>query len=162
MARKSKKPKEKGIAKEDVGAAMMAWYADALKQNPEGLITQAQAAVILGISRMAMSRLVARGYVRAEYFPKPPDVQGVSVGGDDPTWLKILGWLGMRLDLADTYNFPQACYVSFGDIMKIWETGEARKKCQRDWNEIVATFLPKEKRLRRNNELNEGHCKEAE
>lgn len=119
---------------EDVGGAMMAWYADAIKEHPEGLITQSQASVILGVSRVAVSRLISRGYLRAVYFPKPPDIVGIAVGQDDPTWLKIVGWLGD----CETYAFPKACYVSFGDVLDLWRSGEARDKCKRDWNEILS------------------------
>jgi len=125
----------------DIGAAFMAWYADAIAEYPDGLITQAQAARILGISRMALSRLVTRGYLRAVYFPKEPDVVGVSIGQDDPTWLKLLGWFGRGLGLDETYAFPQACYVAFGDVIDLWERGEAKKKCEVDWNEVIATGL---------------------
>jgi hypothetical protein len=90
---------------------------------------------------MAISRLVGRGHLRAVYFPREPDVVGVSIGQDDPTWLKLLGWFGRGLGLDDVYAFPQACYVSFLDVAELWETGEARKKCARDWNEIMAMGL---------------------
>ncbi len=122
---------------EDIGAAMMAWYAEAIKQYPEGLVTQAQAAKMLGISRMALSRLVGRGYVKAVYFPKPPDIVGVAVGQDDPMWLKIIGWMGDQ----HSYAFPTACYVSFADVMELWQSGEARNKCRRDWDKIMVSAL---------------------
>ncbi|MCE9544158.1 MAG: hypothetical protein K8T25_01340 [Planctomycetia bacterium] len=129
----------KKSSEEDVRAAFIAWYADAIRENPAGLVTQAQAAEMLGLSRMAVSRLVTRGYLRAVYFPKPPDIVGVAVGHDDPTWLKILAWLGGP---DDTYAFPKACYVLFADVVELWKSGEARKKCKRDWNEVMTGFLP--------------------
>lgn len=139
MARK--KPTQEDPTEADIGAAFMAWYADAIADYPDGLITQAQAARILGVSRMGLSRLVARGHLRAVYFPKEPDVVGVSIGKDDPTWLKLIGWMGLGLGLDGVYAFPQACYVSFLDVAELWESGEARKKCSRDWNEIMARGL---------------------
>ena len=126
---------------------MMTWYAESLARYPDGLVSQAQAATMLGLSRVAISRLVARGYLRAVYFPKPPDIVGVAVGQDDPTWLKIIGWLG---DFDKTYAFPKACFVSFGDVVELWKSGEAKKKCKRDWNEIMANFLSKEPSLQTN------------
>ncbi len=129
-------------SKEDVSAAFMAWYEDNIRQYPEGLVSQAQAAEMLGISRVAISRLVTRGYLRAVYFPKPPDIVGIAVGHDDPTWLKIVAWLG---DWDQTYAFPKAVFVSFGDVKKLWETGTAKEKCTRDWRELAAALQSKEK-----------------
>lgn len=115
---------------------MMAWYADSIKQYPDGLITQAQASVILNVSRVAVSRLVARGELRAVYYPKAPDISGIAIGQDDPTWLKLTGWFSRVLGDPHTYAFPQACYVSFIDVYYLWQTGQAKEKCKRDWNEI--------------------------
>ncbi len=136
------KPKKDKPTAEDIGAALIRWYAEALQEYPDGLVTQAQVATMLGISRMAVSRLVARGYLRAVYFPKPPDVVGVSIGYDDPTWLKVIGWLSIKSGDADTYAFPKACYVSFADVVRLWQDSDAKKKCKRDWNEIVAVMQP--------------------
>jgi predicted DNA-binding transcriptional regulator AlpA len=122
---------------EDVGAAMMAWYANAIKEFPDGLVSQAQAAQMLGVSRVAVSRLITRGYLEAIYFPKPPDIEGLTVGQDDPTWLKICGWLGEW----DAYVFPKACYVSFADVVMLWQSGEAKKRCKKDWSEMVADLF---------------------
>jgi predicted DNA-binding transcriptional regulator AlpA len=118
--------KSSAISKEDAGAALMAWYADAIRQYPEGLVIQAQAAHMLGLSRMSVARLVNRGYIRAVYFPKPPDLAGVTVGYDDPTWLKLLHWFDRVLDKGDEFVFPQACYVSFCEVD--WELAMARRK----------------------------------
>jgi hypothetical protein len=135
----------------DVGAAMMLWYSEAIRQYPEGLVTQAQAAVMLNISRVAAGRLVSRGYLRVVYFPKPPDISGIAVGNDDPAWLKLVGRLSHLLGDPYTYAFPQACYVSFADVMKLWESGEAKQKCKRDWNEIMAGGLvPYSKKAEKN------------
>lgn len=130
-------PESKDITP-DVGAAMMLWYSEAIRQYPEGLVTQAQAAAMLNISRVAAGRLVSRGYLRAVYFPKPPDISGIAVGHDDPAWLKLLGRLSNLLGDPYTYAFPQACYVSFGDVLKLWDSGEAKKKCKVDWEEKMA------------------------
>jgi hypothetical protein len=126
-------------SREDIGAAMMVWYDTCIKEYPEGLVTQAQAAEMLRISRVAVSRLVTRGYLRAVYFPKPPDIVGIAVGHDDPMWLKIGAWLG---DWDQTYAFPKAVFVSFGDVKRLWESGDARRKCKRDWREIMAALKP--------------------
>ena len=99
----------------------MAWYADAIKQHPDGLVTQAQVAEMLGISRMAVSRLVARGYLQAVYFPAPPDVVGVSIAHDD--------------------------------VVRLWENGDAKKKCKTDWNEIIATINKHEQYVDKMKEL---------
>lgn len=128
--------------KEDIGAAMMAWYAEAIKEYPEGLVTQAQVAEMLCISRMAVSRLVGRGYLRAVYFPAPPDIVGCAISQDDPTWVKVVGWLSIKMGDKDTYAFPKACYVSFADVVRLWVNGDAKKKCQRDWNEILTVANP--------------------
>jgi hypothetical protein len=144
---------------EDVGAAMIAWYQASLETYPDGLVTQAQAATMLGIGRVAVSRLVTRGYLRAVYFPKPPDIVGIAVGHDDPMWLKITGWLG---DFDQTYAFPKACYVSFGDVVELWKSGKAREKCKRDWNEIMANFLPKVERYKRMKEIHGEHYERAQ
>ena len=122
---------------EDVGAAMMAWYADAIKEFPEGLVSQAQAAQMLGLSRVAIARLIARGYLEAVYFPKPPDIEGIAIGQDDLTWLKICDWLGD----CESFVFPRACYVSFADVANLWRSGEARTKCKKDWSKILADFF---------------------
>jgi hypothetical protein len=127
----------------DVGAAMMLWYSEAIREYPEGLVTQAQAAAMLNISRVAAGRLVSRGYLRAVYFPKPPDISGIAVGDDDPAWLKLVGRLSNLLGDPYTFAFPQACYVSFGDVLKLWESGEAKKKCKVDWEEKMAYKLSK-------------------
>lgn len=142
MAKKApaRKPRANDPAA-DVGAAMLVWYAEAILEYPEGLVTQAQAANMLNISRVAAGRLVSRGYLRAVYFPKPPDISGIAVGQDDPAWLKLLGRLSRVLGDPHTYAFPQACYVSFADVLKLWESGEAKHNCKRDWNEIMAGGL---------------------
>ena len=114
----------------------MAWYADAIKQFPEGLVTQAQAARMLGISRMAVNRLVGRQYLRAVYFPREPEVLEIPIGHDDPTWLKILGWLGKSIGDKD-WVFPTACYVSFADVLKVWRDGNIQKKCKTDWSIVL-------------------------
>lgn len=117
---------------------MLVWYSEAIREYPEGLITQAQAATMLNVHRVAVARLVSRGYLRAVYFPKPPDISGIAVGQDDPTWLRLMGRLSIVLGDPNTYAFPQACYVSFGDVLKLWESGDAKNKCKRDWNEVMA------------------------
>lgn len=130
----------KKMNEQDVGAALMAWYADCIKQFPEGLVTQSQAAVMLGISRVAVNRLITRGHLRAVYFPKPPDIEGMGFGYDDPTWTKILGWFD---NWADPKAFPKAVYVSFDDVMRLWKSGTAKEKCRIDWlSVLVNTLVP--------------------
>ena len=48
---------------QDKGTALLAWYELAIRDYPEGLVTQAQAAKMLNISRTAVSRLVSRDIV---------------------------------------------------------------------------------------------------
>ncbi|MCC6579682.1 MAG: hypothetical protein IT440_04520 [Phycisphaeraceae bacterium] len=122
---------------EDVGAAMMAWYADSIRKYPEGLVTQAQAAQMLCVSRMAVSRLVGRGYLRAVYFPKAPEIEGIAVGPDDPMWLKLAGWAGYERD----FTFASASYVSFADVLELWMSGKAKEKCKRDWGRVLTNLL---------------------
>jgi hypothetical protein len=138
-------PKTDKPTKEETGAALLAWYAKAIEKFPDGLVTQAQAATMLGISRMAVSRLVTRGHLRVVYFPEgsddpeEPDFVGVAVGQDDPLWLKMVAWMG---DCDKTYSFPKAAYVSFADVVRLWNSGKAKEKCRRDWREIVAGIKP--------------------
>ena len=142
MAEKKSGKADKDLSTpEDIGAAMMAWYAESIKEHPEGLVTQAQASTMLGVSRVAISRLISRGHLRAVYFPKPPDIVGIAVGHDDPTWLKIISWLG---DWDKTYAFPKAVFVSFGDVVNLWNSGQAKQKCKRDWDEIMTGFIARE------------------
>lgn len=117
---------------------MMAWYVQTLAENPEGLVTQAQAAHMLGISRVGISRLVSRGHLRVFYFPKAPDVQGLPIGFDDPTWLKLLGWLEPHLNgkAVKPLVFAQACYVSFADVRRLWQDGDLQKSCEVDWLKV--------------------------
>ena len=131
----SRMSKEKTISEHDAGAAMMAWYKQLIRDHPEGLVTQAQAAVMLGISRVAVCRLVSRGHLRAFYFPNAPDVQGLPIGKDDPTWLQIMGWLEPVLNKGADRPLikAQACYVSFRDVEQLWLRGDLLKRCEVDW-----------------------------
>ena len=117
---------------------MMAWYAEAIRRFPHGLVSQAQAAAMLNVSRMTVSRLVARGYLRAVHFPHPPDLAGLSVGRDDPTWRRVAGWLGLNPDEPHLPAMPKACYVSFADVVRLWQRGRSAGRCTRPWTEILA------------------------
>ena len=86
---------------------MLAWYAAALRELPGGLVTQAQAATMLAVNRMAVNRLVARGHLRAVWFPRPPDVAAVAVGRDDPQWRTLAERLGID-PAADVAGLPKA------------------------------------------------------
>lgn len=138
MARKAQ------IRDEDIGAAMIAWYQQSLEKYPEGLVSQAQAATMLGISRVSASRLVARGHLNAVYFPKPPDIDGFAVSRDDPFWLKVLDWFDA--DTAPT-AFPKVVYVSFGDVVDLWKSGDVAEKCRINWQYVFSGFDNREKRL---------------
>ncbi len=137
-AKVSRMSKEKTISEHDAGAAMMAWYKQLIRDHPDGLVTQAQAAVMLGISRVAICRLVSRGHLQAFYFPKAPDVEGLPIGRDDPTWLQLMAWLdpvmgkGHRPPLIKA----QACYVSFRDVQQLWYRGDLLKRCEVDWLKV--------------------------
>lgn len=147
--------KEKPITENDAGAALMAWYDEAIRQFPEGLVTQAQAAHMLGVSRMAVGRLLGRGYLRAVWFPHPPAVPGLAITRDDPTWLKIWGWLGKRADV-DGVSFPEACYVSFADVKRAWVSADVQKRCAVNWGERFRVAYSE----RRLDELNHRKRKE--
>ena len=129
----------------DKGAAMLAWYELAIRDYPDGLVTQAQAARMLNISRMAVSRLVSRGHLRAVYFPKPPDVEGLPVGNDDPFWLKLMAVLdrvfGSEYDKPIVW--PEASFVAFADVKRLWQGGELDKKCQLNWLEVLGVSKPR-------------------
>ena len=125
-------------SRDDLGAAMMAWYAEAIRRFPEGLVSQAQAAAMLNVSRMTVSRLVARGYLRAVYFPHPPDLAGMPVGREDPTWLRIAGWLGLDPDGPDPPAMPRACYVSFADVVELWRRRRSGGGKAESWAGILA------------------------
>jgi hypothetical protein len=122
----------------DIGAAMIAWYIDCVKEYPGGLVTQAQAAVMLDVSRMAVNRLIARGYMQAVYFPKPPDIEGFVMGQEDSTWKKIVRWFGGSVDAS---NFPKVVYVAFEDVVRLWKTGSAKQKCKIDWTSAILNVL---------------------
>ena len=116
---------------------MAAWYARAIRRFPDGLVSQAQAAAMLGVSRTAVRRLVGRRYLRAVHFPRPADIAGLGVGVDDPGWREIAGWLGMAPDDPRGRQIPKACYVSFADVLRLWRRGRARDRCTREWDEIL-------------------------
>lgn len=118
----------------DAGAAFLEWYAESLKAYPDGLVTQAQAAKMLAIGRMAVSRLITRGYLRAVYFPKPPAVEGFALGEDDPTWLRLVSQFGHWIA---NVEFPEACYVAFGDVVELWLRGDAAQKCRLTWRDSI-------------------------
>lgn len=129
----------------DKGAAMLAWYDLAIQQFPDGLVTQAQAARMLNVSRMAVSRLVSRGHLRAVYFPKPPDVEGLPVGNDDPFWLKLMAVLDRFLgsEYEKPIVWPEASFVAFADVKRLWEGGELDKQCQLNWLEVLGVSKPR-------------------
>ncbi len=131
---------------EDIGAAMMAWYQESLEKCPDGLVSQAQAATMLGVSRVAVNRLISRGHLRAVYFPKPPDVEGFAVGHDDPFWVKLLGWLGGEYA---GFTFPKAVYVSFGNVVDLWQAGDVSEKCKMDWKKVFEEIATEELRFKR-------------
>ena len=120
----------------DIGAAMLTWYAAALRELPGGLVTQAQAATMLAVNRMAVSRLVARGHLRAVYFPRPPDVAGVAAGRDEPKWVRLAERLGID-PATDIGPLPKACYVSFADVVSLWRAAPAQRALRRSWQEAL-------------------------
>ncbi len=133
---------------EDKGTALMVWYETAIRQYPDGLVTQAQAARILNISRMAISRLVSRGHLHAVYFPKPPEVEGIPVGNDDPFWLKLMAVVDKYLSPGSEKPiiWPEASFVSFRDVKQLWADAELHAKCRYDWFKEFG--LPKPKSVR--------------
>ncbi|KPK84861.1 MAG: hypothetical protein AMJ81_04680 [Phycisphaerae bacterium SM23_33] len=117
---------------------MMVWYARALRRHPAGLVSQAQAAAMLAVSRMTISRLVAGGHLRAVHFPRPPDIAGLAVGRRDPEWLRLAAWLGVDPEEADVAGFSKACYVSFADVLRLWRSSRAADESRRHWEDILA------------------------
>ena len=120
----------------DIAAAMLTWYASALREFPAGLVTQAQAANMLAVNRMAVSRMVAGGHLQAVYFPRPPDIAGVAVGLDDRRWLKLAPRLGME-PAGDVGRLPKACYVSFADVVRLWRAAPAAEAAKERWLEAL-------------------------
>lgn len=138
---------------EDVGAAFLVWYGESLKKYPDGLVTQAQAAKMLGVNRMAVNRLVGSGYLRAVYFPQAPTVAGIAPGEDDPSWLRLTAWFGRWVKKLD---FPDACYVSFGDVIELWLRGDASKKCSLSWREWIAKIRSNREDVRERIEIGDA------
>lgn len=132
----------------DIGAAMMAWYAECLKEYPDGLVSQAQAATMLGVSRMAVSRLVSGGYLRAVYFPKPPGIEGMIVTEEYPMFIRLAERLGMTMGDAKKYEFPKASYVSFLDVCLLWKSGETKKKCALAWDKLLKVVFSSPAKVR--------------
>ena len=127
--------KSQNLTKEDVNTAFMAWYAEAIRQYPDGLVTQAHAAKMLGVSRVSIYRLISRGYLKAIYFPKQPKIKDICIGQDDPIAIKILAMLGIAVGEPDI-SFSQACYVSFSDVRRLWGEGNIQSKCNVNWSGV--------------------------
>jgi hypothetical protein len=159
MGKKKGKPND-----EDVGAMFLAWFAKAVESFPDGLVTQAQASVMLGISRMAVSRLVTRGELRAVFFPEETDDPenpafiGVAVGQDDPLWLKLVASIS---DWDKTYAYPKAVYVSFEDVMRLWKQGTAKEKCKPELREIIAALSGRRKSFGKRKEIRDEKRRKA-
>lgn len=126
------------ISNEDIGAVMIAWYEEAIREIPGGLVTQAQAAKMLNLSRMAVSRLITRGHLRAVHFPQQTNVEGLKVSNDDPFWLKLMAALDPVFgdDSAARITWPEACYVSFADIKKLYSDAKLADKCRINWHKV--------------------------
>ena len=120
----------------DIAAAMLVWYASALREFPAGLVTQAQAAKMLAVNRMAISRMLSAGHLTAVYFPRPPDIAGVAVGRDDRRWLRLAAILGLDPN-GDVGDLPKACYVSFADVVRLWRAAPAKESAKRSWTEAL-------------------------
>ena len=129
---------EHKISNEDIGAVMIAWYEESIREIPGGLVTQAQAAKMLNLSRMAVSRLITRGHLRAVHFPKQTNVEGLKVSNDDPFWLKLMAALDpvFGTDSAARITWPEACYVSFADIQKLYADAKIADKCRINWQKV--------------------------
>jgi hypothetical protein len=136
-------PRKTQISEKDIGIALIAWYQKALETYPDGLVSQAQAATMLGISRVGVSRLINRGHLRAVYFPKQPDIEGFHVGSDDPFWLQILTWFDPDTPAS---AFPKVIYVSFGDIVDLWQAGDVKDKCKINWKVVFSGYDTQDKR----------------
>jgi len=115
---------------------MLVWYASALREFPAGLVTQAQAARMLDVNRMAISRMVAAGHLQAVHFPRPPDIAGVAVGRDDRRWLRLAAVLGLDPG-GDVGDLPGACYVSFADVVRLWRVAPAKDAAKGSWTQAL-------------------------
>lgn len=136
MAKKKTSRKSRDLTAREKGAAFIAWYERVAEDWGGGAITRAQAAHVLGISQVAVGRLIARGQIRARYFPKEPDVEGLVIGADDPFWLRLGEHLTRLVDRPGGVEWVQACYVSLADVKRLWEAGEAREKSRLHWGKF--------------------------
>jgi hypothetical protein len=125
----------------ELGAALLAWHEMMVQQYPDGLVTKATAAKMLGISPVAVARLVARGHLHAVYFPKAPDVEELPIGTDDPTWMKLIAALEPVFGRRDGRHWviPEVCYVSLADVRKLWQDADLQKKCHINWWKVFFT-----------------------
>jgi hypothetical protein len=122
----------------EVGGALLTWHERVVKEHADGLITKATAAKILGISPVAVTRLIARGHLRAVYFPKAPDIEGLPIATDDPIWMKMVSALEPVFGQPDGRHWvmPQICYVCLADVRKLWNNADLQKKCRIDWRKV--------------------------
>ena len=119
----------------ELGAALLAWHELMFKEYPEGLVSKATAAKMLGISPVSVARLAARGHLRVVYFPKAPDVEELPIATDDPTWMKVIAALEPIFGERDGRHWviPEVCYVSLADVRKMWKDADLQKKCHINW-----------------------------
>ncbi|MHB1767175.1 MAG: hypothetical protein ACYCUV_04910 [Phycisphaerae bacterium] len=134
--KKNEKPSEL-----EIGAALLAWNKMVAAEHPEGLVTKATAAKMLGISPVAVSRLVARSHLRAVYFPKVPDVEELPIGTDDPIWMKLMSALERVFGRPDgrRWVIPEICYVCLADVEKLWHDAKLQEKCHINWWKVFFT-----------------------
>ena len=134
------------LTQPDKGAALMAWYCDAISKYPDGLITQAQTAAILGINRVQVARLINRQHLHAVYFPQQTRTGAIKVSSDDPFWLKVVAQFdkvfGRQTD--NTISWPEACYVSFKDVLRLHADSRLMEKCKIDWFKVFPELKKKQ------------------
>ena len=128
----------KPLSDHEQGAAFIAWYKDtmALDGFSGGMITRAQAARILGVSQMAVNRLVGRGFLRARHFPKDPDIESIPVGIDDPFYHRLIATVSDLVGEGHDIDWYEACYVSLDDVVVLWERNEQREKSRLNWKRL--------------------------
>lgn len=132
------------LTDKEKGAAFIAWYKEtmAMEGFSGGMISRAQAARVLGISQVAVNRLIGRGFIRARHFPKDPDIEQIPVGIEDPFYHRLIGKLGEFIDGPDEIGWYEACYVSLDDVVVVWETDEQREKSRFNWRVFIDENTP--------------------
>lgn len=140
------------LTAQDKGTALMAWYLDAITTFPDGLVTQSQAAAMLGINRVQIARLINRQHLRAVYFPPQTQAGAIKVSRDDPFWIKVIAQIDRIIGRTkdQTITWPEACYVAFKDVMRLHADNHIADKCRIDWCKAFPELAKKQKQAASN------------